>query len=139
MAAGRQALGHRLPEDDEAYDIWTKEIGVPPERIIRIGDNKGAPYASDNFWRWPTPAPAALHRNLLRPRPGHLGRPPGSPEEDGDRFIEIWNNVFMQFNRRRHGDALPAAPCVDTGMGLERLAACCSTCTATTRSTCSRR
>ena len=103
-----------------------KEVGVPTERIIRIGDNKGARYASDNFWQMADTGPCGpCSGNLLRPRPGNLGAaPPGSPEEDGDRYIEIWNLVFMQFERDAAGNMprLPR-PCVDTGMGLERIAA----------------
>ena len=121
----RTSCGHRHAEDDEAYDIWTKEVGVPVERCIRIGDNKGARYASDNFWMMGDTGPCGpVHRNLLRPRRTHLGRSPGSPEEDGDRYIEIWNNVFMQFNRDEAGVMHPLPkPSVDTGMGLERISA----------------
>ncbi|CDG84790.1 alanine--tRNA ligase [Janthinobacterium agaricidamnosum] len=112
-------------EDDEAYDIWAKEIGVPVERIIRIGDNKGARYASDNFWQMADTGPCGPCTEIFYDHgPEIWGGPPGSPEEDGDRFIEIWNLVFMQFNRDEAGNMprLPK-PCVDTGMGLERLAA----------------
>ncbi|MDC8757395.1 alanine--tRNA ligase [Janthinobacterium fluminis] len=112
-------------EDDEAYDIWAKEIGVPVERIIRIGDNKGARYASDNFWQMADTGPCGPCTEIFYDHgPEIWGGPPGSPEEDGDRFIEIWNLVFMQFNRDEQGNMprLPK-PCVDTGMGLERLAA----------------
>ena len=112
-------------EDDEAYDIWAKEIGVPVERIIRIGDNKGAPYASDNFWQMADTGPCGPCTEIFYDHgPDIWGGPPGSPDEDGDRFIEIWNLVFMQFNRDDQGNMprLPK-PCVDTGMGLERLAA----------------
>ena len=116
--------------DDEAYDIWVKDIGLPPERVIRIGDNKGAPYASDNFWQMADTGPCGPCSEIFFDHgPDVWGGPPGSPEEDGDRYIEIWNNVFMQFDRQidpATGEAtltpLPA-PCVDTGMGLERLAA----------------
>ncbi|WP_337843260.1 alanine--tRNA ligase [Rheinheimera sp.] len=111
--------------DDEAFDIWTKEIGVPAERAIRIGDNKGAPYASDNFWAMGDTGPCGPCTEIFYDHGDHIwGGPPGSPEEDGDRFIEIWNNVFMQFNRHADGrmDPLPK-PSVDTGMGLERIAA----------------
>jgi alanyl-tRNA synthetase len=116
--------------DDEAYDIWVKEIGLPPERVVRIGDNKGAPYASDNFWQMADTGPCGPCSEIFYDHgPDIWGGPPGSPEEDGDRYIEIWNNVFMQFDRQIDpvtGEAtltpLPA-PCVDTGMGLERLAA----------------
>ena len=116
--------------DDEAYDIWVKDIGLPPERVIRIGDNKGAPYASDNFWQMADTGPCGPCSEIFYDHgPDIWGGPPGSPEEDGDRYIEIWNNVFMQFDRQidpATGEAtltpLPA-PCVDTGMGLERLAA----------------
>ena len=116
--------------DDEAYDIWVKDIGLPPERVIRIGDNKGAPYASDNFWQMADTGPCGPCSEIFFDHgPDIWGGPPGSPEEDGDRYIEIWNNVFMQFDRQidpATGEAtltpLPA-PCVDTGMGLERLAA----------------
>ncbi len=112
-------------EDDEAYDIWTKEIGLPPERVIRIGDNKGGRYKSDNFWMMADTGPCGPCSEIFYDHGDHIpGGPPGSPEEDGDRFIEIWNNVFMQFNNDETGAVtrLPA-PCVDTGMGLERLAA----------------
>ncbi len=112
-------------EDDEAYDIWAKEIGVPTERIIRIGDNKGARYASDNFWQMADTGPCGPCSEIFFDHgPEIWGGPPGSAEEDGDRYIEIWNLVFMQFNRDEQGNMprLPK-PCVDTGMGLERLAA----------------
>jgi alanyl-tRNA synthetase len=112
-------------EDDEAYDIWTKEIGLPPERVIRIGDNKGGRYKSDNFWMMADTGPCGPCSEIFYDHGDHIpGGPPGSPDEDGDRFIEIWNNVFMQFNMADDGSItkLPA-PCVDTGMGLERLAA----------------
>ncbi|MDM8349187.1 alanine--tRNA ligase [Pseudomonas sp. sp1636] len=111
--------------DDEAFDIWNKEIGVPAERMIRIGDNKGAPYASDNFWTMGDTGPCGPCTEIFFDHGEHIwGGPPGSPEEDGDRYIEIWNNVFMQFNRTADGvlHALPA-PSVDTGMGLERISA----------------
>jgi alanyl-tRNA synthetase len=112
-------------EDDEAYDIWTKVIGLPPERVVRIGDNKGARYASDNFWQMADIGPCGPCSEIFYDHgPEVAGGPPGSPEQDGDRYIEIWNNVFMQFDRQPNGDMprLPK-PCVDTGMGLERLAA----------------
>ncbi|EJD6672156.1 alanine--tRNA ligase [Providencia rettgeri] len=111
--------------DDEAYDIWNKEIGVPAERIIRIGDNKGAPYASDNFWQMGDTGPCGPCTEIFYDHGEHIwGGPPGSPEEDGDRYIEIWNLVFMQFNRQSDGtmESLPK-PSVDTGMGLERISA----------------
>jgi alanyl-tRNA synthetase len=111
--------------DDEAYELWNKEIGLPPERIIRIGDNKGAPYASDNFWQMADTGPCGPCTEIFYDHGAEIpGGPPGSPDEDGDRFIEIWNLVFMQFDRAADGTLsnLPA-PCVDTGMGLERLAA----------------
>ncbi|MHA6830686.1 alanine--tRNA ligase [Ralstonia pseudosolanacearum] len=116
--------------DDEAYDIWTKVIGLPPERVVRIGDNKGAPYASDNFWQMAETGPCGPCSEIFYDHgPEIWGGPPGSPEADGDRYIEIWNNVFMQFDRQLDPATgeytltpLPA-PCVDTGMGLERLAA----------------
>jgi alanyl-tRNA synthetase len=112
-------------EDDEAYDIWTKEIGVPAERVIRIGDNKGARYASDNFWMMGDTGPCGPCTEIFYDHgEKHWGGPPGSPEEDGDRFIEIWNNVFMQFNRDEAGVMHPLPkPSVDTGMGLERISA----------------
>ncbi len=112
-------------EDDEAYDIWTKEIGVPAERVIRIGDNKGARYASDNFWMMGDTGPCGPCTEIFYDHGEHIwGGPPGSPEEDGDRFIEIWNNVFMQFNRDEAGVMHPLPkPSVDTGMGLERISA----------------
>jgi alanyl-tRNA synthetase len=112
-------------EDDEAYDIWAKDIGVPLERIIRIGDNKGARYASDNFWQMADTGPCGPCSEIFYDHgPQVWGGPPGSAEEDGDRFIEIWNLVFMQFNRDAQGNLTPLPkPCVDTGMGLERLAA----------------
>ncbi len=112
-------------EDDEAWEIWAKEIGVPPERIIRIGDNKGARYASDNFWQMADTGPCGPCSEVFYDHgPEIWGGPPGSPEEDGDRFIEIWNLVFMQFNRDAQGNMTPLPKqCVDTGMGLERLAA----------------
>ncbi|WDU63429.1 alanine--tRNA ligase [Pseudomonas poae] len=111
--------------DDEAYDIWTKEIGVPVERMIRIGDNKGAPYASDNFWTMGDTGPCGPCTEIFYDHGADIwGGPPGSPEEDGDRYIEIWNNVFMQFNRTADGVLHPLpAPSVDTGMGLERISA----------------
>jgi alanyl-tRNA synthetase len=111
--------------DDEAFDIWNKEMGLPAERIIRIGDNKGAPFASDNFWQMADTGPCGPCTEIFYDHgPDIAGGPPGSPDEDGDRFIEIWNLVFMQFDRAPDGTLtrLPA-PCVDTGMGLERLAA----------------
>jgi alanyl-tRNA synthetase len=112
-------------EDDEAYDIWTKEIGMPAERVIRIGDNKGARYASDNFWMMGDTGPCGPCTEIFYDHGAHIpGGPPGSPGEDGDRFIEIWNNVFMQFNRDEHGVMHPLPkPSVDTGMGLERISA----------------
>ncbi len=112
-------------EDDEAYDIWTKEIGMSPERVIRIGDNKGARYASDNFWMMGDTGPCGPCTEIFYDHGEHiLGGPPGSPGEDGDRFIEIWNNVFMQFNRDEQGVMHPLPkPSVDTGMGLERISA----------------
>ena len=112
-------------EDDEAYDIWTREIGVPAERVIRIGDNKGARYASDNFWMMGDTGPCGPCTEIFYDHgEKHWGGPPGSPEEDGDRFIEIWNNVFMQFNRDEAGIMHPLPkPSVDTGMGLERISA----------------
>ncbi|WP_397607290.1 alanine--tRNA ligase [Silanimonas sp.] len=111
--------------DDEAFAIWNQTVGIPAERIIRIGDNKGAPYASDNFWQMADTGPCGPCTEIFYDQGAHIaGGPPGSPDEDGDRFIEIWNNVFMQFDRQPDGSLLPLpAPCVDTGMGLERLAA----------------
>ncbi|MBD8526082.1 alanine--tRNA ligase [Pseudomarimonas arenosa] len=111
--------------DDEAFDIWHKDIGLPAERIIRIGDNKGAPYASDNFWQMADTGPCGPCSEIFYDHgEGIPGGPPGSPDEDGDRFIEIWNNVFMQFDRQPDGTLVPLpAPCVDTGMGLERISA----------------
>ncbi len=112
-------------DDDEAYDIWTKEIGLPPERVVRIGDNKGAKYQSDNFWMMADTGPCGPCSEIFYDHgPAIAGGPPGSPEQDGDRYIEIWNHVFMQFDMQADGslNKLPA-PCVDTGMGLERLAA----------------
>lgn len=111
--------------DDEAYEIWEKEVGIPRERIIRIGDNKGAPYASDNFWQMGDTGPCGPCTEIFYDHGDHIwGGPPGSPEEDGDRYIEIWNIVFMQFNRQADGtmEPLPKTS-VDTGMGLERIAA----------------
>ena len=112
-------------EDDEAYAIWKDEVGVPPERIVRIGDNKGARYASDNFWQMADIGPCGPCSEIFYDHgPEVAGGPPGSPEQDGDRYIEIWNNVFMQFDRAPDGTMTPLPkPCVDTGMGLERLAA----------------
>ncbi|EET4253152.1 alanine--tRNA ligase [Escherichia coli] len=111
--------------DDEAYEIWEKEVGIPRERIIRIGDNKGAPYASDNFWLMGDTGPCGPCTEIFYDHGDHIwGGPPGSPEEDGDRYIEIWNIVFMQFNRQADGTMEPLPkPSVDTGMGLERIAA----------------
>jgi alanyl-tRNA synthetase len=112
-------------DDDEAYDIWNKVIGIPCERIVRIGDNKGAPYASDNFWMMGDTGPCGPCTEIFYDHGEHIpGGPPGSPDEDGDRYIEIWNNVFMQFNRDEKGvmHRLPK-PSVDTGMGLERITA----------------
>ena len=112
-------------EDDEAYEIWNKQIGIPVDRIIRIGDNKGARYASDNFWMMGDTGPCGPCTEIFYDHGEHIpGGPPGSPDEDGDRFIEIWNNVFMQFNRDEAGVMHPLPkPSVDTGMGLERIAA----------------
>jgi alanyl-tRNA synthetase len=111
--------------DDEAYDIWNKQMGVPAERIVRIGDNKGAPFASDNFWQMADTGPCGPCTEIFYDHGADIaGGPPGSPDEDGDRYIEIWNLVFMQFDRAPDGTLSPLpAPCVDTGMGLERLAA----------------
>ncbi|TNJ35110.1 alanine--tRNA ligase [Arenimonas terrae] len=111
--------------DDEAFDIWNKEVGLPADRIIRIGDNKGAPYASDNFWQMADTGPCGPCTEIFYDHGAHIaGGPPGSPDEDGDRFIEIWNNVFMQYDRQPDGSLVPLpAPCVDTGMGLERISA----------------
>ncbi len=112
-------------DDDEAYDLWAKDIGVPKERIVRIGDNKGAKYASDNFWQMADTGPCGPCSEIFYDHgPEIAGGPPGSPDADGDRYIEIWNLVFMQFDRQANGDMprLPK-PCVDTGMGLERVAA----------------
>jgi alanyl-tRNA synthetase len=112
-------------DDNEAYDIWTNEIGLPKERVVRIGDNKGARYASDNFWMMADTGPCGPCSEIFYDHgPEIPGGPPGSPDADGDRFIEIWNNVFMQFDMQPDGSVRPLpAPCVDTGMGLERLAA----------------
>src|SRR5687768_14624883 len=111
--------------DDEAFDIWHTVVGLPADRIIRIGDNKGAPFASDNFWQMADTGPCGPCTEIFYDHGAHIaGGPPGSPDEDGDRYIEIWNNVFMQFDRQPDGTLVPLpAPCVDTGMGLERLAA----------------
>ncbi|VDY35448.1 Alanine--tRNA ligase [Morganella morganii] len=111
--------------DDEAYNIWKDEVGVPAERIIRIGDNKGAQYASDNFWQMGDTGPCGPCTEIFFDHGDHIwGGPPGSPEEDGDRYIEIWNIVFMQFNRQSDGTLEPLPkPSVDTGMGLERITA----------------
>lgn len=111
--------------DDEAFDIWNKQVGVPAERIVRIGDNKGAPFASDNFWQMADTGPCGPCTEIFYDHGADIaGGPPGSPDEDGDRYIEIWNLVFMQFDRAPDGTLSPLpAPCVDTGMGLERLAA----------------
>ena len=112
-------------EDDEAYEIWNRQVGVPAERIVRIGDNKGARYASDNFWMMGDTGPCGPCTEIFYDHgPDIAGGPPGSPDEDGDRYIEIWNNVFMQFNRTEDGVMHPLPkPSVDTGMGLERIAA----------------
>ncbi|KAA2285666.1 alanine--tRNA ligase [Arenimonas fontis] len=111
--------------DDEAFDIWHEQVGLPADRIIRIGDNKGAPYASDNFWQMADTGPCGPCTEIFYDHGEHIpGGPPGSPDEDGDRFIEIWNLVFMQFDRQADGSLVPLpAPCVDTGMGLERICA----------------
>ena len=112
-------------EDDEAFNIWTQEIGLPPDRVIRIADNKGGRYKSDNFWMMADTGPCGPCSEIFYDHGPHIaGGPPGSPDEDGDRYIEIWNNVFMQFEMHEDGSLTPLpAPCVDTGMGLERLAA----------------
>ncbi|MEC7546845.1 MAG: alanine--tRNA ligase [Pseudomonadota bacterium] len=112
-------------EDDEAFDIWNKKVGVPEDKIVRIGDNKGARYASDNFWQMGDTGPCGPCTEIFYDHGEHIwGGPPGTPEEDGDRFIEIWNNVFMQFERKADGEMLPLPkPSVDTGMGLERISA----------------
>lgn len=111
--------------DDEAYALWRDMVGIPEERIVRIGDNKGAPFASDNFWQMADTGPCGPCTEIFYDHGDHIaGGPPGSPDEDGDRFIEIWNLVFMQFDRQPDGTLVPLpAPCVDTGMGLERLTA----------------
>ena len=111
--------------DDEAYDLWHTQIDLPADRIVRIGDNKGAPFASDNFWQMAETGPCGPCTEIFYDHGAHIpGGPPGSPDEDGDRFIEIWNLVFMQFDRSADGTLTPLpAPCVDTGMGLERVAA----------------
>ncbi|MCD9499973.1 alanine--tRNA ligase [Photobacterium carnosum] len=111
--------------DDEAFEIWNKEIGIPADRIVRIGDNKGAPFASDNFWQMGDTGPCGPCSEIFYDHGDHIwGGRPGTPEEDGDRFIEIWNNVFMQFNRQADGTMEPLPkPSVDTGMGIERIAA----------------
>ncbi|MBH1854081.1 alanine--tRNA ligase [Stenotrophomonas maltophilia] len=111
--------------DDEAYELWRDMVGIPEARIVRIGDNKGAPFASDNFWQMADTGPCGPCTEIFYDHGDHIaGGPPGSPDEDGDRFIEIWNLVFMQFDRQPDGTLVPLpAPCVDTGMGLERLAA----------------
>src|SRR5471030_1563521 len=110
--------------DDEAYDVWAREIGVPSERIVRIGDNKGAPYASDNFWQMADTGPCGPCSEIFYDHgPEIAGGPPGSPDADGDRYIEIWNLVFMQYDRSADGVLVPLPkPSVDTGMGLERVA-----------------
>ena len=112
-------------EDDEAFDIWNKKMGIPEDKIVRIGDNKGARYASDNFWQMGDTGPCGPCTEIFYDHGEHIwGGPPGTPEEDGDRFIEIWNNVFMQFERKADGEMLPLPkPSVDTGMGLERISA----------------
>ncbi|HEY3583713.1 MAG TPA: alanine--tRNA ligase [Casimicrobiaceae bacterium] len=115
-------------DDDEAYDLWTRDVGVPPERCIRIGDNKGAKYASDNFWQMADTGPCGPCSEIFYDHgPDVFGGPPGSADAEGDRYIEIWNLVFMQFDRQKSGDGFTMTPlpkpCVDTGMGLERLAA----------------
>jgi alanyl-tRNA synthetase len=111
--------------DDEAFSLWRDMVGIPEERIVRIGDNKGAPFASDNFWQMADTGPCGPCTEIFYDHGAHIaGGPPGSPDEDGDRYIEIWNLVFMQFDRQPDGTLVPLpAPCVDTGMGLERLAA----------------
>ena len=115
--------------DYEAFDIWVNVIGLPAERVVRIGDNKGAPYASDNFWQMADTGPCGPCSEIFYDHgPDVWGGPPGSPEQDGDRYIEIWNNVFMQFDRQIDANGVATLtplpkPCVDTGMGLERLAA----------------
>ena len=123
--APERLLATVYQEDDEAYDIWTKVIGLPPERVIRIGDNKGGRYMSDNFWMMADTGPCGPCSEIFYDHGPHIaGGPPGSPDEDGDRFIEIWNHVFMQFDMKEDGSVVKLpAPCVDTGMGLERLAA----------------
>lgn len=112
-------------DDDEAYDLWRDTVGVPADKIVRIGDNKGAKFASDNFWQMGDTGPCGPCTEIFYDHGEHIwGGPPGSPEEDGDRFIEIWNNVFMQFERKANGDMIPLPkPSVDTGMGLERISA----------------
>jgi alanyl-tRNA synthetase len=129
QAAAREAVATVYIDDDEAYDIWTKEIGVPADRVVRIGDNKGAKYASDNFWQMADTGPCGPCSEIFYDHgPEVFGGPPGSPDAEGDRYIEIWNLVFMQFDRQKNAAGeftmtpLPK-PCVDTGMGLERLAA----------------
>src|SRR5712672_1712014 len=112
-------------DDDEAYDLWTKEIGLPAERVVRIGDNKGAKYASDNFWQMADTGPCGPCSEIFYDHGPHIpGGPPGSDNADGDRFIEIWNLVFMQFEQLAGGKRVELPrPSIDTGMGLERIAA----------------
>ena len=112
-------------DDDEAYELWNKKIGIPADKIIRIGDNKGGRFASDNFWQMGDTGPCGPCTEIFYDHGEHIwGGKPGSPEEDGDRFIEIWNNVFMQYERKENGDMIPLPkPSVDTGMGLERISA----------------
>ena len=112
-------------DDEEAYEAWTHIIGLPPERVIRIGDNEGGKFKSDNFWMMADTGPCGPCSEVFYDHGAHIpGGPPGSPDQDGDRFIEIWNFVFMQYDMAEDGSVTPLpAPCVDTGMGLERLAA----------------
>jgi alanyl-tRNA synthetase len=126
-------------EDDEAYDIWTKEIGLPPERVIRIGDNKGGRYKSDNFWMMADTGPCGPCSEIFYDHGDHIpGGPPGSPDEDGDRFIEIWNNVFMQFDMNEDGSSRRCPRLAWTpAWAWSAWPPSCSTCTATTKSTCS--
>ena len=123
--AQRQADGDGLRQDDEAFDIWNKEVGVPADKIVRIRRQQGRAVCLDNFWQMGDTGPCGPCTEIFYDHGAHIwGGPPGSPEEDGDRFIEIWNNVFMQFNRTEDGVMHPLPkPSVDTGMGLERISA----------------